>query len=71
MLPYVLLLAVGGVIASTARTPNALISLRNVEPHDKAFAIGFAAAAIDLFGILKFLLKILIIFLLKIFSVLF
>ncbi len=50
LVPYVLLLAIGGIIASIARTPNALISLRNVEPHDKAFAIGFAAAVIDLCG---------------------
>lgn len=50
LVSYVLLLAIGGIIASIARTPNALISLRNVEPHDKAFAIGFAAAVIDLCG---------------------
>lgn len=40
----------GGIIASIARTPGALISLRNVEPYDKAYAIGFAAIVLDVFG---------------------
>lgn len=40
----------GGIISSLARVPGALISLRSVEPCDKAFATGLAAVVLDVLG---------------------
>lgn len=51
MLPYYLIvLSVGGLISSTARTGNSLIVLRAVEPRDKAFAMGVMSSFLAIFG---------------------
>lgn len=49
--PYMTTIIIGGVIASVARTPNALIALRSVDPMDKAFSLGVASTMLDIFGL--------------------
>ena len=47
---YLLTILVGGIVSSTARTANSLISFRSVDPMDKGFTMGAASSMLAIFG---------------------
>jgi hypothetical protein len=51
---YVIILGIGNVIASTARTGNTLITLRCVEPKDKSFALGVIGSLMAVFAFIPY-----------------
>ena len=51
LVPYLMVVLGGSIVSATARTANALISFRSVDPMDKGFTIGAASAFMAIFGI--------------------
>lgn len=48
---YLIVVLCGAIVSSTARTANALISFRSVEPMDKGFTMGAASSFMAILGL--------------------
>ncbi|XP_054158014.1 solute carrier organic anion transporter family member 74D-like [Oppia nitens] len=51
---FIILLSLGSLISSTARTGNTLITLRCVDPQDKSFAMGIIGSFFAVFAYIPF-----------------
>ncbi|CAG2109758.1 unnamed protein product, partial [Medioppia subpectinata] len=54
IVPYLSIISLGSMIASTTRTGSLLITLRSVDPKDKSFAIGIMSTFISLFAFIPY-----------------
>lgn len=52
--PYIIVLSMGSLIASMARTGNTLLTFRCVEPRDKSFAMGMVGTVFGLFAFIPY-----------------
>ncbi|CAG2176120.1 unnamed protein product, partial [Oppiella nova] len=51
---YLLVMTMAGIISSTARTGNTLITLRAIDPKDKSFAMGVIGTFLALFSFIPY-----------------
>ncbi|CAG2109480.1 unnamed protein product, partial [Medioppia subpectinata] len=54
IVPYLSIISLGSMIASTTRTGSLLITLRSVDSKDKSFAIGMMSTFISLFAFIPY-----------------
>ncbi|CAG2173397.1 unnamed protein product [Oppiella nova] len=53
-MPYLIMMTVAGIVSSTARTGNSLLTLRALDPKDKSFAMGVMGTFMAIFAFIPY-----------------